>query len=541
MKTPKTPKAEPWYVSLVWLVIFVGLMLIPSVIASVNYSPLQTVAVMCVAVSLWMLWYSAVPRSGIMIIVALPAMLLVAMQVMVLRLLGDRGISVDMFINVKTASPVEVNDIFAGIVGVVASASAVVAVMLLYGIVSAVSGRTLHAAVRRGGLIVGCVLACLGVPAMMTFMPVDLRFEALFPANVVYNHLASSAEMSRIRAYVPKHNTDTHRLHHGTMRRTIVLVVGESSRAESWHYYNRFNPRRRLDRRPNILWLGDVLAESNSTQRCVPLMLSGVDVRNYRSIYNTVNLFERLSECGYSTGFISMQPRGNSMTDRFAESADTSVYLDGYDGRTVGVLSRMLDGTDDMFVVIHTSGSHFDYARRYPGRAKRPARLGKRYAAELRRSYDATIDYTDAVLDDIISTVESRNDCSVVIYCSDHGEDVYDDSRNRMLHASFSPTYYQLHVPAFVWYSYDYGCDHRACINSLEVNASKPLSTSTVYYLVTSLADASSRFLWLSPASTSYKPRQRYFLNGNGTALRVADVVTDNRDLLKFRMAGIEL
>ena len=36
---------------------------------------------------------------------------------------------------------------------------------------------------------------------------------------------------------------------------------------------------------------------------------------------------------------------------------------------------------------------------------------------------------------------------SALLYCSDHGEDIYDDERERFLHASPIPSYWQLHVP----------------------------------------------------------------------------------------------
>ena len=43
-----------------------------------------------------------------------------------------------------------------------------------------------------------------------------------------------------------------------------------------------------------------------------------------------------------------------------------------------------------------------------------------------------------------------------MLYTSDHGEDIFDDSRHLFLHASPVPSYYQLHVPFLIWMSDTY-------------------------------------------------------------------------------------
>ena len=49
---------------------------------------------------------------------------------------------------------------------------------------------------------------------------------------------------------------------------------------------------------------------------------------------------------------------------------------------------------------------------------------------------------------------------AAVIYLADHGEDIYDDARHRFLHASPTPTYWQIHVPMLMWMSEEYRRAH---------------------------------------------------------------------------------
>jgi glucan phosphoethanolaminetransferase (alkaline phosphatase superfamily) len=52
--------------------------------------------------------------------------------------------------------------------------------------------------------------------------------------------------------------------------------------------------------------------------------------------------------------------------------------------------------------------------------------------------------------------LSEENALTALMYVPDHGEDIFDDSRNRFLHASPTPTYWQLHVPMIIWMSSAY-------------------------------------------------------------------------------------
>ena len=60
-----------------------------------------------------------------------------------------------------------------------------------------------------------------------------------------------------------------------------------------------------------------------------------------------------------------------------------------------------------------------------------------------------------------------------MLYVSDHGEDIFDDSRLRFLHASPTPTYWQLHVPIVLWMSDSFKDAHPEKYRAAEANTKK--------------------------------------------------------------------
>lgn len=85
-----------------------------------------------------------------------------------------------------------------------------------------------------------------------------------------------------------------------------------------------------------------------------------------------------------------------------------------------------------------------------------------KYKDNLINAYDNSIRYTDNFLVRLIDMLQEQHVNSALIYTSDHGEDIFDDNRHLFLHASPVPSYYQIHVPFFIWMSETTGRDtHR--------------------------------------------------------------------------------
>jgi KDO II ethanolaminephosphotransferase len=109
-------------------------------------------------------------------------------------------------------------------------------------------------------------------------------------------------------------------------------------------------------------------------------------------------------------------------------------------------------------VVLHTKGSHFSYASRYPREFARyqPECSGVDGACtkqQLINSYDNSLLYTDTFLSNVMKSLSGKK--AVLIYTSDHGESI---DENRHFHATPKPLAppEQLDVPLMFWASEPY-------------------------------------------------------------------------------------
>lgn len=173
-------------------------------------------------------------------------------------------------------------------------------------------------------------------------------------------------------------------------------------------------------------------------------------------------------------------------------------------------------------VILHLRGSHFPYAERYD-----TSRFSKFTAAdydatlytEAQRAeiahYDNSLLNTDAILNDIIGRVENKN--AVVVYFSDHGEEVYElrDYAGHSCAASSPDPQYQLRVPMVVWASEKYATAYPGRMAALRANSGKEVMTDNTADLLLTLAGITDSRIdsTRSVATDRYIERPRTVLN----------------------------
>ena len=119
------------------------------------------------------------------------------------------------------------------------------------------------------------------------------------------------------------------------------------------------------------------------------------------------------------------------------------------------------------------------------------------------RDSDNSIRYTDYVLDQVIFVLDSTDAVTALFFCSDHGEDLMDDDRNRFLHASPTPTYYQLHVASFAWFSDRYRELFPEKYRAARENCGKPATSASVFHNLADIASLRSPYVDSTQAFTS--------------------------------------
>lgn len=552
----KMPRILIWAVPL--------LLIIPNIALSItepDYGIGARLANILLPAGLYLMLMSCWRRTGWLTIFTLPLMVLCAFQIVLLFLYGQGIIAIDMFLNVVTTNVHEATELLRNLSG------AIVTVLVLYLppltaaiwmiVIKGEASRT----ERRPAIITGVALAVAGICALVGAYVAESRYSVdrrLFPVNVVSNICRATVRNAEAKAY---DSTSADFLFSARSTRpaespeVYVVVVGETARAGNWQlngYHRPTNPR--LSVREGLVNFPHAVSQSNTTHKSVPLMLSHLDANAFAdSIYEIKGIISAFAEAGYATAYFSNQVRNGSLIDSFGEEADTCVFIndDGnlhFDGELLPLLAEFV-GKDDAkkLVVLHTYGSHFNYRERYPAdynrfRPNDSASADAENRAGLVNSYDNSVLYIDAVLDSVAGTLAALHRPAAMIYAADHGEDIYDDSRKRFLHASPTPTYWQLHVPMFVWMSDGFRSLHPDKSMALRNHSHSQVSSSRcVFHTIMDMAGVDCPYFneKASLASARYVPEEPLYLNDYNEAVPLRESGISSGDMAMFRLAGI--
>ena len=286
--------------------------------------------------------------------------------------------------------------------------------------------------------------------------------------------------------------------------------------------------------------------------------MSSAGGEHYDSLYYRKGIITAFNEVGYQTVFYSNQQRNHSFIDAFGSEAQEVVFLkdkvslmgNNFDDELVDYVKRRLDKYNGgkLFIVVHMYGSHFNYKDRYtkeeayfkPDNVISAERV---YRKELINAYDNTIVNTDKVLAAIIREVDAKGVNSAVIFTSDHGEDIFDDSRGRFLHASPIPTYYQMRVPLLIWTSQTFATQYPELVAQLKSHVDVPVSTNMVIFntmLDLSGIESPYKKASLSLCNKAFKPHKRLYINDHNEFMPLDDCGLKQLDIDMFKKNNLQ-
>lgn len=521
--------------------LFAFLFIIPNCVFCFTEALPATVAMASLILSFtfWMGILLLARKPGIVVWCLLLKVILDGGQLVLLYLFGESVIAVDMYLNLTSSNASEASELLGNIFLVI------ICVFFFYtlptlclAVYSVRMKEKLSAAFRKKwalralGLFIPGVVLCFFSPLQ------DHEFslkDDVYPANAIYNLYFAINKAERNSNY---HATSAHFKFNATKpiqaagkREIYVLVVGETSRAMEWSLYGyERNTTPRMEKLDGLVHFTDVVTQSNNTHKSVPIILTSASAENYGVIYDEKSIVTAFKEAGFYTLVIANQKLNTSMIGAFYREADTFIDMSSFktgsylaslhDGALLPYLQKELDKTEgNMFIVLHTYGSHFNYHERYPKDFKihtpdKAEGIRASYKKELRNAYDNSIHYTDYVLGEVVNMLAKTNACATMLYLSDHGEDIFDDSRERYLHASPIPTYYQLHIPYIVWFSNAYREVYPDKYQSTQSHQALPVSTNSVFHTVLDLAgiQTSESDSTLAVSNHAFKVRNRMYL-----------------------------
>ncbi|MBQ7690411.1 MAG: lipid A phosphoethanolamine transferase [Muribaculaceae bacterium] len=508
-------------------------------------------------------------KPGKMFWVLFVFMFFAAFQIVLLYLFGGSPIAVDMFLNLVTTNVTEADELLIQIY------PSVIFVVVVYGsgiVLSVIAWRkqlVLHRIFRHNQRVLGAMVFVLGLVMLVVNLFIDRSFrlaDDIYPVNVCYNLGLSVQRFVQSERYPVTSASFEHKavaLRPDSLPEVYVLVIGETSAADHlglYGYARNTTPRLKTlaDTTQSLAVMRDAITMSNTTHKSVPLLLTATASQgDYDSLYTQHGLVSAFREAGFDTWFVSNQRRNHSFIDYFgceAEHVDfikdnLPITANTYDQELVERLKSILPSkagetvAGSMFIVLHCYGSHFDYRDRYPKAWAQyqpvdyPSATSA-YRDKLVNAYDNSVYYTDNVLYAIISVLESQGVPTLMLYTSDHGEDIYDDNRGRFLHASPQPTYYQLRVPMLIWASGLWRDAHPQQWSALRGRCGSPVATNLVtYHTLLDLAGVQNTLFRPEHALSNahYAPTQRRYVDDHNRLLPLDSCGLKPEDVERFR------
>ena len=559
----RTVKTRSRFTTLLTVYFFVALIIPNCVLANTEpYSVWTVEALILMPLGFYMMWSVALRRSGVMIWLAFPFIFFCAFQIVLLYLFGNSIIATDMFTNLLTTNPGEAGELLGNIYPSVVLVCVIYLPLLWLAAREIGHKRYITRTARMNIGLTGAALFAVGLLALWPAYRVSeerhvLRDE-IFPLNIMYNLGLSGSEFRKSYNF---HKTsegftyEAERTAEAPGREVYVYIIGEASRAMNWQLYGygrETNPL--LSGVGDLVVFRDVLTQSNTTHKSVPLILSSVATGEHEELYRRKGLPALFNEAGFDTWFISNQSPQGAMIDHLAHDARHVIYIRSprHDMQLLDEMRKALERSTSqkLLFVLHCYGSHFSYHQRYPRefahfQPDNDVAIARQHRPMLVNAYDNSIRYTDYFLAQTIDYLRSlKGTSSALLYCADHGEDLIDDDRERFLHASPTTTAYQLYVASLAWFSEDYRTHFPEKAAAAEANETAPATTHALFHTMADMASIRGRFLstkvsLVSPDFDRTAPRR--YLNDHNEAVPFRKTGLRHEDMEVFRRYGIEL
>ena len=266
----------------------------------------------------------------------------------------------------------------------------------------------------------------------------------------------------------------------------LVLIVGETVRPDHLGVYGyaRDTTPGLSAIRDELLLFHDVASTAHWTDGAVPGIVGrAIDERRQGGLVRT------LREAGYHTGWLSNQEISGLMRDANVADVASGSYelLLRLDTALLPPFNALLHQAGPrQFIALHMTGSHFPYEARYDAQARKftptladagvSGNPSPRFKTETINSYDNTVVALDRFLMRVIAALRADPEPALLVYTSDHGENLFDDDRQRFMHALADPSKADTTVPLFFWANEAYRHRWPAAWTALSAHATAPVS-----------------------------------------------------------------
>lgn len=304
--------------------------------------------------------------------------------------------------------------------------------------------------------------------------------------------------------------TDVRNLAPAAAPRTLVLVLGETARADHFQlngYSRPTNPR--LSQLP-VISFSQVSSCGTATAHSVPCMFSGMGRERYdeTTAKNSSNVLDILQSNGVDVSWYDNNSGCKGVCDRLKHQMLFELpECQANDGCTDAVLLQALQrelaqpAGKDRIIVLHQLGSHGpEYARRSTAQQKvfgpecTDKELNHCPAQQIINAYDNSLLATDELLASVVQQLQHLAD-SALLYISDHGESLGENGVYLHGLPYWMAPKAQTGVPLIWWMSQSFAQDQGLSFDCLQQQQQKTLSHDHLFHSLPALfARASKEF-----------------------------------------------
>lgn len=282
----------------------------------------------------------------------------------------------------------------------------------------------------------------------------------------------------------------------------VVFILGEATSRNHMQLYGYNLPTTpKLSARKDIHVFSDVISPHAVTIYVMHKIFTFYRYGMPGEWFTYTSLFRILKEAGCHTAWMSNQEFqiGGEAVRLYSVQCDSAEFTEKhrveydkgkfYDGALLEYVDEAMKSRQpENFYLIHLMGTHVRYIRRYPPEYEKFSANDEaglegisRSQKQTRAEYDNAVLYNDFVVDEIIKRFENEN--AIVIYVSDHGEEVCDIAATFGHHDGIIDRN-MIEIPMIIWTSQKFRQSYLELEARIASSVNRPYMTDDMIHTV---------------------------------------------------------
>ena len=297
-----------------------------------------------------------------------------------------------------------------------------------------------------------------------------------------------------------KINSDVKILANEENIKNIVFVIGESTTRNHmslYSYNKKTSPNlERIRENGNLFVFDDVISPHGYTMASLQKVLTFYNRESSKEWWQHNNIIDIMKAAGYYTYWFSNQDtngfaanigkRANLfLWNNILDDKEFETKIGNFDGEIVEKSKFKIDKDTKNFVCYHLIGTHSEFDKRYPKEFDyfKDEDYDKKLSDKKRKAfktYDNAIRYNDYVIKKIIDIYKNQD--SIIIYISDHAEDLYELGYKG--HGEGRLSRYTVEIPMIIYVSNEFKKNHPLILNKIRNSTHRPYVTDDLIHTI---------------------------------------------------------